>query len=101
VWPAEVEAMMYHHPDIQEACVVGALDPRRGETVKALVVLLPGREGAVTEQDIIDWAHERMAPYKSPRIVEFVPSLPKSASGKVLWRMLQEAENAAVAPPGR
>ena len=101
VWPAEVEAMMYRHPDIQEACVVGTRDPRRGETVKALVVLLPEREGMVSEQDIIAWAHERMAPYKSPRIVEFVSSLPKSASGKVLWRTLQEAENAATALPGR
>jgi len=94
VWPAEVEAMMYRHPDIQEACVIGTRDPRRGETVKALVVLLPGREGQVSEQAIIAWAHERMAPYKSPRIVEFVPALPKSGSGKVLWRTLQEAENA-------
>ena len=101
VWPAEVEAMMYRHPDIQEACVIGTRDPRRGETVKALVVLLPGREGEVSEQDIIDWAHERMAAYKSPRIVAFVPSLPKSASGKVLWRTLQEAEDAATALPGR
>jgi fatty-acyl-CoA synthase len=101
VWPAEVEAMMYRHPDIQEACVIGTRDPRRGETVKALVVLLPGREGKVSEQDIIQWAHERMAAYKSPRIVEFVPSLPKSASGKVLWRALQEAEDAAAAPLGR
>jgi len=94
VWPAEVEAMMYRHPDIQEACVIGTRDPRRGETVKALVVLLPGREGQVSEQAIIAWAHERMAPYKIPRIVEFVPALPKSGTGKVLWRTLQEAENA-------
>jgi fatty-acyl-CoA synthase len=94
VWPAEVEAMMYQHPDIQEACVIGASDERRGETVKALVVLVPGREGQVSAQDIIDWAHARMAAYKSPRIVEFLDSLPKSGSGKVLWRILQERENA-------
>ena len=62
--------------------------------MKAVVVLEPGREGKVTEQDIIDWAHEHMAAYKSPRIVEFVASLPKSGSGKVMWRTLQEQENA-------
>jgi fatty-acyl-CoA synthase len=94
VWPAEVEAMMYRHPDIQEACIIGVRDPRRGETVKALVVLVPGREGSVSEEDIVQWAHARMAPYKSPRIVEFVTSLPKSGSGKVLWRALQDQENA-------
>jgi fatty-acyl-CoA synthase len=88
VWPAEVETLMYHHPAIQEACVIGVQDERRGETVKALVVL---REGAtVSEQDIIDWSHEHMAAYKSPRIVEFVAALPKSGSGKVMWRELQE-----------
>ena len=92
VWPAEVEAMMYGHPDIQEVCIIAARDQRRGETVKALVVLAPGREGQVGEQDIIAWAHERMATYKCPRIVEFVQSLPKSGSGKVLWRSLQEKE---------
>jgi fatty-acyl-CoA synthase len=94
VWPAEVEALMYQHPDIKEVCVIGARDPRRGETVKAMVVLMPGREGMVSEQDIVAWAHGRMAPYKSPRIVEFVAALPKSGSGKVLWRSLQEQENA-------
>src|SRR5690606_33949709 len=91
VWPAEVEAMMYRHRDIQEVCVIGTRDDRRGETVKALVVLAPGSEGRVAETDIIAWAQERMATYKSPKIVEFVPALPKSASGKVLWRSLQEA----------
>ena len=93
VWPAEVEAMMYQHPAIQEACVIARKDPRRGETVKALVVLKPGHEGQVSAQEIIDWAHDNMATYKTPRIVEFVQSLPKSGSGKVLWRALQEAEN--------
>ena len=93
VWPAEVEAMMYRHPDIREACVIGARDARRGETVKALVVLVPGREGQVSEQDIVDWARGQMAVYKSPRIVEFVDALPRSGSGKVLWRVLQEREN--------
>jgi fatty-acyl-CoA synthase len=98
VWPAEVEALMYRHPAIHEACVIGARDPKRGETVKALVVLKPEYQGQVSEQDIVAWSHEHMAAYKSPRIVEFVPSLPKSGSGKVQWRELQEKEAARAAP---
>ena len=90
VWPAEVEALMYRHPAIQEVCVIGARDARRGETVKALVVLRPQYRGQIGEQDVIDWSHEHMAAYKLPRIVEFVESLPKSGSGKVMWRELQE-----------
>ena len=92
VWPAEVEALLYHHPAILEACVIAARDAKRGETVKALVVLKDEHRGIVTEQQVIEWAHAHMAAYKSPRIVEFVPSLPKSGSGKVQWRELQEHE---------
>ena len=94
VWPAEVEALMYQHPAIQEACVIGAKDPHRGETVNAVVVIKEAQRGTVSEQDIIDWAHANMAAYKSPRIVEFVTTLPKSATGKVMWRSLQEKESA-------
>ncbi len=94
VWPAEVEALMYHHPAIQEACVIASRDPKRGETVKALVVLRPGER--VGEDDIARWCHGHMAAYKAPRIVQIVPSLPKSATGKVLWRELQETENGRV-----
>jgi fatty-acyl-CoA synthase len=92
VWPAEVEAMLYQHPAIQEACVIAASDPRRGETVKAMIVLRPSHAGQVSEQEIADWAHENMAAYKAPRIVQFVDSLPKSGAGKVMWRVLQEVE---------
>ncbi len=94
VWPAEVEALMYQHPAIQEACVISAKDPHRGETVKAVVVIKEAQRGTVTEQDIVDWAHANMAAYKSPRSVEFVDTLPKSATGKVMWRSLQEKEMA-------
>jgi len=94
VWPAEVESMMYGHPDIQEACVIGVQDAHRGENVKAVVVLKPAAHGRVTEHDIIAWCKEHMAAYKHPRIVEFVEALPKSATGKVQWRMLQEKERA-------
>ncbi|HZH05426.1 MAG TPA: long-chain-fatty-acid--CoA ligase, partial [Lautropia sp.] len=92
VWPAEVEALMFRHPAIQEACVISARDSYRGETVKAVVVLRPGHRGQVSEQDIIAWCRENMAVYKVPRIVEFADALPKSGSGKVMWRTLQEAQ---------
>jgi fatty-acyl-CoA synthase len=92
VWPAEVEALMFRHPAIAEACVIAARDAYRGETVKAVVVLRPGQAGQVSEQDIIGWCRENMAVYKVPRIVQFADALPKSGSGKVMWRLLQEAE---------
>jgi fatty-acyl-CoA synthase len=94
VWPAEVEAMLYAHPDIQEACIIGARDPYRGETVKALVVPKPEARGRLRAEDITAWAHERMAAFKVPRIVEFVDELPRTGSGKIFWRKLQEEENA-------
>ena len=97
VWPAEVEAMLYAHPDVQEACVISTRDAYRGETVKAVVVLKAASRGKATKEDIIDWAKEHMAAYKYPRVVEFVAELPKTGTGKVFWRKLQEAENARVA----
>ena len=96
VWPAEVENMMYEHPAIHEACVIGVPDAKQGEAVMALVALKPGYRGEVREQDIVDWARERMAVYKAPRIVAFIDSLPKSGTGKILWRELQEQHSAAV-----
>lgn len=96
VWPAEVEALMFRHPAIQEACIIAAKDSYRGETVKAVVVLRATHKDT-TEQQIIDWCRENMAVYKVPRIVQFVPALPKSGSGKVMWRALQESELAAEA----
>jgi len=93
VWPAEVEAMLYAHPGIQEACVIGAPDGYRGETVKAVIVPRPAARGQLRAEDIIEWARARMAAFKVPRVVEFVAELPKTATGKILWRELQEKEN--------
>jgi fatty-acyl-CoA synthase len=93
VWPSEVELLLYRHPAVAEACVIGVQDPYRGETVKAIIVLRPDA-APTSEQDIISWAHEHMAAYKAPRIVQFAPGLPKSGSGKVMWRLLQEQEQA-------
>jgi fatty-acyl-CoA synthase len=93
VWPAEVEAMLYGHPDIQEACVIAAKDAHRGETVKAVVVLKPAARGKVEPDTIVAWARENMAAFKAPRLVQLVDSLPRTATGKIFWRQLQEEEN--------
>ncbi|MBA4261360.1 MAG: long-chain fatty acid--CoA ligase, partial [Comamonadaceae bacterium] len=92
VWPAEVEALMFRHPAIAEACVIGTRDAYRGESVKAVVVLREAARGQTGEQDIVDWCRDNMAVYKAPRVVQFVDALPKSGSGKVMWRLLQEKE---------
>jgi len=94
VWPAEVENTLYEHPAVHEACVISVPDTQRGENVMALLVLKPDAKGQVSEQDIIDWSREHMAVYKTPRIVRFVDVLPKSGTGKILWRQLQEQEHA-------
>jgi len=95
VWPTEVELLMFGCPLVQEVCIIAAQDSYRGETVKAVVVLREAARGKATEQDIIDWSREHMAVYKVPRVVEFVDSLPKSGSGKVMWRQLQTQQQAA------
>ena len=92
VWPSEVELLLYKHPAVLEACVIGAREAYRGETVKAVVVLRAEAKATTREQDIIDWSRENMAAYKAPRIVEFSDALPKSGSGKVMWRLLQDEE---------
>jgi fatty-acyl-CoA synthase len=91
VWPAEVESMLYAHPEITEAVIIAQRDQRRGETVKAVVVRKQG--SSVTEEEIISWARTQMAAYKVPRSVDFVEALPKSGSGKIMWRSLQERED--------
>ncbi|QBK26636.1 hypothetical protein DKZ56_12730 [Ureibacillus thermophilus] len=92
VWPTEVESILYKHPAIQQACVVGVPYPKRGETVKAFVILNDDYVGKVTEEEIIEWSKGQMAAYKYPRIIEFRKTLPTTASGKILWRQLQEEE---------
>jgi fatty-acyl-CoA synthase len=92
VWPAEVELLLYKHPAVQEACIIAAKDAYRGETVKAVIVLRTEAKGKTAPEDIVAWSREHMAAYKVPKIVEFVDTLPKSGSGKVMWRQLQEQQ---------
>ncbi len=107
VWPAEVEALMHHHPAIAEVCIIGVPDARRGESVKAFVIARAdsdlGQENLLTESSVIAWCHEQMAAYKCPRSVVFVDDLPRNGAGKVQWRELSAAEArsnpAPVVPP--
>ncbi|MEB1808791.1 MAG: long-chain fatty acid--CoA ligase [Bacillaceae bacterium] len=95
VWPAEVEMSLYKHPSVQNACVIGVPDARRGETVKAFIVLNDNGKNT-TAEEIITWAKEHMAAYKVPKIIQFLEALPVSGSGKILWRKLQEQEQQKV-----
>lgn len=92
VWPAEVESVLYAHPDIQEVAIVSTPDARRGEAVKAFIALKPQSRGQATADQIQEWAKGRLAAYKVPRTVEFVDALPRSGTGKIQWRTLQEKE---------
>lgn len=90
IYPREIEEVLYEHPDVEEASVVGVADPYRGETVKAYIVL---RQGATAgEEDFIKWCKERLAAYKVPKVFEFRGELPKTMAGKVLRRKLIEEE---------
>ncbi len=92
VWPAEVEAAMYQNRAIRECCIISAPDDYRGETVKALVVLDEDARATTSPDEIVSWAREAMASYKAPRAVVFVDALPRTASNKINWRLLQDAE---------
>jgi len=92
VWPTEVESILYKHPSVLQACVIGAPDPKRGETVKAFIVLKESDKGQISEEEIIEWSKSQMAAYKYPRYIEFRNTLPMTTSGKLLWRKLQEEE---------
>ena len=90
IYPREVEEVLYQHPAIQEAAVVGVPDPYRGETVKAFIVLKKGEH--VTEEELDAYCRERLAAYKVPRLYEFRSELPKTTVGKILRRVLAEEE---------
>ncbi len=97
VYPNEIEDVLFTHTAVQEAVVIGITDAYRGESVKAFVVLKPGTEASADE--LIAFCRERLAKYKVPGVIEFTPSLPKSAVGKVLRRELRDAEEAKRSQP--
>lgn len=88
VYPAEVEAVLAAHPAIADVAIIGIPDERWGETVKAVVALRPGSR--LSEDELIDWARPRVAGYKRPRSVDFVESVPRNPSGKILKQQIRE-----------
>jgi long-chain acyl-CoA synthetase len=92
VYPREVEEVLFEHPDVAEAVAIGVPDDYRGESVKAFIVKRLG--ATTTEEEILAFCKERLAPYKAPRTVEFRDDLPKSAVGKLLRRVLVDEERA-------
>jgi long-chain acyl-CoA synthetase len=89
VYPREVEEVLYTHPAVYEAAVIGVPDEVKGEVPKAYVVLKPGL--AATEKEIAEFCRQNLASYKVPRQVEIRPELPKSSTGKILHRELRKA----------
>jgi len=92
IYPVEIDNVLFSHPKILEACTVGVKDPYRGETVKCFVVTKPGE--TLTEKDVIAFCKDNLAAYKVPKLIEFLPELPKTAVGKILRRELRDREDA-------
>ena len=91
IYPAEVEEVLYTHPKVALAAIIGIPDPDKGELAKAYIVLKAGQEA--TEKEIIDYVRSRIAKFKAPRLVEFVESLPQGPTGKLLKRELRKIVN--------
>jgi long-chain acyl-CoA synthetase len=97
IYPREIDEVLFQHPKVQEAVSVGIADKYRGETVKAYIVLKPGQKAA--EEEIIAFCKEKLAAYKVPKTIEFRDSIPKSAIGKVLRKVLRAEEEAKAKKP--
>ncbi|RMF70131.1 MAG: long-chain fatty acid--CoA ligase, partial [Calditrichaeota bacterium] len=96
IFPREVEEVLYEHPGVLEAAVIGAPDEYRGETVKAFIV--PKEGASLDPEEIVAFCRKRLAPFKVPRQIEFRESLPKSSIGKILRRVLKEEETQGTGP---
>jgi long-chain acyl-CoA synthetase len=92
VWPRDVEDVLYQHPAVREAAVIGVPDPYRGETVKAFVALKDDWRDRVSPAELIDFCKSKMAAYKYPRVVEIADEIPKTTTGKFLRRVLRDQE---------
>ena len=88
IYPREVDEILYQHSKISEAVTVGIPDSYRGETVKVVITLKPGE--MLSEKELIDFCKSKLAPYKVPKVVEFRDSIPKSAVGKILRKILRD-----------
>ncbi len=90
VYPREIDEVVFQHPKVAEAVSIGVPDEYRGETVKVFVTLKPGE--TATEEEIIEFCKDKLAPYKRPKLVEFRDDIPKSAVGKILRKVLRAEE---------
>jgi long-chain acyl-CoA synthetase len=97
VYPREVEEVLYEHPAVREAAVIGVPHPELGEEVAAAIALVPG--AVVEEAEIVDFVKAQVAAYKYPRRVWIVDELPKGPSGKILKREIQAPEHVIAAAP--
>lgn len=91
IYPKEIEEVLFSHPDILDATVIGVPDLKWGESVKAFIVTKAGKY--LSEQEVILYCQNHLASYKKPRFIEFVETLPRNASGKVLKTVLRNKEN--------
>jgi len=90
IYPREIDEVLFRHPKVAEAVAIGVPDDYRGETIKVFVTLKPGE--TATEEEIIEFCKDKLAPYKRPKLVEFRSEIPKSAVGKVLRKVLRAEE---------
>jgi acyl-CoA synthetase (AMP-forming)/AMP-acid ligase II len=88
IFPREIEEILYGHPAVQEAAVIGIPDPYWVEKVHAIIALKEGK--SANEKELIDFCKERLARFKAPKSVEFTESLPKNPAGKILKKLLRE-----------
>ena len=87
VYPAEVENAIFDHPKVADVAVIGVPDEKWGETVKACVVMKP--DESLSEDEVIEWTRNKIAKFKCPKSVDFLETLPRNPSGKVLRRLLR------------
>jgi long-chain acyl-CoA synthetase len=92
IYPRDIDEVLFQHPKVAEAVSLGVKDEYRGETVKAFIVLKQGE--TCTAEEIVSFCKEKLAPYKVPKLVEFRDSIPKSAIGKILRKILRDEEEA-------
>jgi len=102
VYPAQVEDILYRHPDVQEACIIGVPDQAQVQLVKGIVVLKnPAKAGTQMEKILIDYCREHLIKWSCPRTIEFRDSLPKTLVGKIAFNKLEEEEIAKLKAAGK
>jgi long-chain acyl-CoA synthetase len=102
VYPAQVEDILYRHPDVQEACVIGVPDEAQIQRVKGFVVLKDAKKAsAEMEKQLIDFCQEHLIKWSCPREIEFRDNLPKTLVGKVAFNVLEKEEIAKLKAAGK